>query len=344
MKRIIGWLLLAAIVLGLGLAAALYFKYVAGSEVPAEVGETYVEIPTGSEFEDVVALLTEQNILQNEATFRLLAERMNYKRSPMRGGRFLIKGGWSMIDLIRHLRGGRQAPVNVVLTNERLVENVAAKAARFIEPDSLALLEIMRDENYLQEIGYTPETLMSLFIPNTYEFFWSTQPRAFMERMLKEHRKFWDANDRREKAAQRGLSPAEVYTLASIVEKETLRNDEKQRMAGVYLNRLEKGMLLQADPTAVFATREFDVPRVLNRHIEYDSPYNTYLYPGLPPGPISMASISSIDAVLNAENHDYLYFCAKGDGSGYHAFARTLRAHNQNAARYRANLRKRGLR
>jgi UPF0755 protein len=132
--------------------------------------------------------------------------------------------------------------------------------------------------------------------------------------------------------------------LASIVEKETLRNDEKTRMAGVYLNRLEKSMLLQADPTAVFATREFDVPRVLNRHIEFDSPYNTYLYPGLPPGPISMASISSIDAVLNAEDHDYLYFCAKGDGSGYHAFARTLRAHNQNAARYRANLRKRGLR
>ena len=140
------------------------------------------------------------------------------------------------------------------------------------------------------------------------------------------------------------MSPAEVYTLASIIERETLRNDEKPRMAGVYLNRLKKGMLLQADPTAVFATRDFNTPRVLKRHLNFDSPYNTYKYPGLPPGPISMASISSIDGVLNSEDHDYIFFCAKGDGSGYHAFAETLQGHNRNAARYRANLKKRGLR
>lgn len=344
MKKIIGWLILTALLLGLGLAAAIYFKYVAGSKVPEDIGEVYVQIPTGSEFEEVTSLLAAKGVIQKEETFRVLAERMKYRRSPMRSGRYEIKGGWSMVELIRHLRNGRQAPVNVVLTNERLVENVAAKAARFIEPDSLSLLEIMQDENYLQEIGYTPETLMSLFIPNTYEFFWNTSARDFMNRMIKEHDAFWDAGQRREKAETLGLSPEEVYTLASIVEKETLRNDEKQRMAGVYLNRLKEGMLLQADPTAVFATRDFGANRVLNRHTAFDSPYNTYKYPGLPPGPISMASISSIDAVLNAEDHDYLYFCAKGDGSGYHAFARTLQAHNQNAARYRENLRKRGLR
>ncbi|MEL7221258.1 MAG: endolytic transglycosylase MltG, partial [Bacteroidota bacterium] len=137
---------------------------------------------------------------------------------------------------------------------------------------------------------------------------------------------------------------AEVYTLASIVERETLRNDEKQRMAGVYHNRILKGMLLQADPTAVFASRDFNTTRVTNYHLSIDSPYNTYKYTGLPPGPISMSSISSIDGVLNRESHDYLYFCAKGDGSGYHNFAKTLAAHNRNAATYRSNLRKRGKR
>jgi UPF0755 protein len=221
--------------------------------------------------------------------------------------------------------------------------NVAAKAARFIEPDSLAIVRLFQDQDYLDSIGYNTETLMTLFIPNTYEFYWNTTPRAFVERMIKEHDKFWN-KERRAKAEKLGLNPAEVYTLASIVERETLRNDEKQRMAGVYHNRILKGMLLQADPTAVFASRDFNTPRVTNYHLSIDSPYNTYKYTGLPPGPISMSSISSIDAVLNRESHDYLYFCAKGDGSGYHNFAKTLAAHNQNAAIYRENLRKRGKR
>lgn len=344
MKKILLWLTLVAFLLVITFAAIVYYKFIVGSEVPEDIENEYVIIPTGVEFEEVVSMLKARGIIQNEDTFRLLAERMSYKRSPMRSGRYQIQGGWSAIELIRHLRNGRQAPVDVVLTNERLIENVAAKVARFIEPDSLTMLAFMDDENYLQEIGYTPETLMSLFIPNTYEFYWNTQPREFMTRMQREHQNFWETNQRTEKAAALGLSPTEVYTLASIVEKETLRNDEKPRMAGVYLNRLKKGMLLQADPTAVFATRDFGVKRVLNYHTQFDSPYNTYKYPGLPPGPISMASISSIDAVLNAEHHDYIYFCAKGDGSGYHAFAQTLEAHNQNAARYRENLRKRGLR
>ncbi len=165
-----------------------------------------------------------------------------------------------------------------------------------------------------------------------------------MERMVKEHDNFWEQKDRKAKAEALGLTPKEVYILASIVEKETLRADEKQRMAGVYYNRLDIGMRLQADPTVVFATRDFETPIVTHRHLEFDSPYNTYRYAGLPPGPITMSSISSIDAVLNKEDHDYIYFCAKGDGSGYHAFAKSLEQHNQNAARYRANLRQRGLR
>ncbi|MEZ4950129.1 MAG: endolytic transglycosylase MltG [Saprospiraceae bacterium] len=150
---------------------------------------------------------------------------------------------------------------------------------------------------------------------------------------------FWSKNNRKEKAANLGLNPEEVYTLASIVERESNKNQERPTIAGVYLNRLKINMILQADPTLVFATRDFTAKRVLNFHKEFDSPYNTYMYAGLPPGPISMASISSIDAVLNRENHDYLYFCARPDGSGFHDFAKTLAQHNRNAAKYRASLR-----
>ncbi|MCB9265550.1 MAG: endolytic transglycosylase MltG [Lewinellaceae bacterium] len=322
----------------------IYYKFVGAPAVPPGLKDYYVEIPTNSSFEEVVGILKDKGVLEDEKVFTLLAERMKYKRDPMRAGRFELQPGWSLIQMIRHLRGGSQAPVDVILTNERLPENVAAKAARFLEPDSIDILTLFRDEDYLASIGYTPETLMSLFIPNTYEFFWNTNPKGFTERMIKEHDAFWDSESRRKKAEALGLTPQEVYTLASIVEKETLVNQEKPRMAGVYLNRLRTGMRLQADPTAVFARRDFDTPRVTHYHTKYDSPYNTYLYAGLPPGPISMASISSIDAVLNAENHDYVYFCAKGDGSGLHAFAKTLPGHNSNVVEYKRNLRRRGLR
>ena len=225
-----------------------------------------------------------------------------------------------------------------------MIENVAAKAARFIEPDSVDLLIAFRNPINLEKYGFTEETLMSLFIPNTYEFFWNTSPEAFLERMKKEHDKFWEQNNRLKKAEKLGLKPAEVYTVASIVEKETLQNSEKKRMAGVYLNRLEINMKLQADPTSVFATKDFTTKQVTDYHTNFDSPYNTYRYAGLPPGPIAMASIASIDAVLNREDHKYYYFCAKGDGSGLHNFAKNLNGHNQNVRIYKSNLRKRGLR
>ena len=324
--------------------AIIYFKFVGAPAVPHGLKDYYVQIPTNSSYEEVLDILEAKGILKDRPAFTLLAERMKYKRNPMRAGRYELQPGWSLIQLIRHLRGGLQAPVDVVLTNERLPENVAAKAARFIEPDSTDIQALFQDEDYLASIGYTPETLMSMFIPNTYEFFWNTSPRGFVERMAKEHDAFWEKDNRLQKAEALGLKPQEVYTLASIVEKETLVNKEKPRMAGVYLNRLRTGMRLQADPTAVFARRDFDTPRVTHYHTKFDSPYNTYLYAGLPPGPISMASISSIDAVLNAEEHDYIFFCAKGDGSGLHAFAKTLGGHNDNVAEYKRNLTKRGLR
>ncbi|KAA3638697.1 MAG: endolytic transglycosylase MltG [Bacteroidetes bacterium] len=326
--------LIAAVVL----AIFFYNKFIGGPVVPEGMDNYIVEIPSHSEYEEVIALLNAKGLIQNEEVFNRLAERMNYKKSPMRSGRYEISPGWNTIDLIRHLRGGKQAPVNVVINNSRLPEEVAGKAAVAIEADSVSINALFTDQEYLKKIGYTKETLMSLFIPNTYEFFWNTSPEAFIDRMIKEHDRFWGKKGRLKKAKSLEMTPEEVYTLASIVERETLQSSEKERMAGVYLNRLKQGIRLQADPTAVFATRDFDTHRVLNRHINFDSPYNTYMYAGLPPGPISMASIESIDAVLNAEQHDYIFFCARGDGSGFHNFAKTLQGHNRNKRIYKKNL------
>ena len=268
-----------------------------------------------------------------------MAEQMKYTG---RSGRFKIEEGWTNRQLIRHLRGGKQEPVKLILVNERLIEDVSAKAARFIEADSLGIVTILKDPVFLDSLGYSPETIMSLFIPNTYEFFWNTSPRKFVERMVKEHKRFWEKDNRSEKAQELNLTKKEVYTLASIVEKETNANTEKKRMAGVHFNRLRKGMLLQADPTLVFASRDWE-SRSLAKYKTLDSPYNTYMYPGLPPGPISMASIPTIDAVLNLEKHKYIYYCAVGDESGLHNFSESYRGHLKNIEIYKRNLRKRGL-
>jgi UPF0755 protein len=340
LRIILPLLLIAGAVIGI----YVYQKYINGPKIPSGLSSYIVTIPDNSSYEEVLDSLQKKGFVEDAEVFTLFAKRMNYVRNPMRAGRYEVKPGWSMIELIRHLRSNAQAPVKLILHNERLPEQIAAKAARFIQPDSLEIWTFLNDPQYLESIGYERETITSLFIPNTYEFFWNTSPKGFVERMISEHEKFWNQNGRTARAEQMGLSPKEVYTLASIVEKETLVAAERPKMAGVYLNRLRIGMPLQADPTAVFARRDFDTPRVTDYHTKYDSPYNTYMYAGLPPGPISMASIGSIDAVLNAADHDYLYFCAVGDGSGLHNFAKTLAAHNRNAAIYRQNLKERGLR
>lgn len=339
--KTLGLLLLAVLAGGLFFAwkplKAIYF-----SGVPGHLEREFLLIPAGATFEQVMDSLKTGDFITDEDDFRWLAEKMKYKRDVMRAGRYKIEPGWTNRDLIRHLRAGKQAPVNVVLNNERLPEEVAGQVARFLETDSITLLNAFRDPALLAETGYTPETFISLFIPNTYEMFWNTDAKGFVKRMVKEHDAFWNKNNRREKARALGLSPEQVYTLASIVERETNTAAEKPAIAGVYLNRLKIDMPLQADPTCVFATRDFATRRVTEFHTTFDSPYNTYLYKGLPPGPISMASIASIDAVLNPEKHDYLYFCAKPDESGTHAFAASYAAHLVNAGRFQAWLRQRG--
>lgn len=317
---------------------AIYF-----SGVPKNLATEYVCIPTGSSFDEVVAILKMGGFISSESDFRWLAQKMNYKKDKMRAGRFAVSPGWNNRELIQHLRNGEQAPVKVILNNEHLPEEIAGAVSRFIETDSLTLLNTFRDPAFLGEIGYSPETLITAFIPNTYEMYWNTDAQGFVRRMLKEHDAFWDKDNRRGKAQALGLTETEVYVLASIVERETNSDPEKPTIAGVYLNRLRIGMKLQADPTSVFATRDFGTRRVTEYHTTFDSPYNTYVYKGLPPGPISMASIPTLNAVLNPAQHKYLYFCAKPDESGTHAFAETFAAHKVNAHRFQAFVRQRGL-
>ncbi len=338
-KRPILKIILLLIILLAGVVGYFAWSFILKPNVPASLSKKYVLIPTDATLDQVVDSLQAGNFILDENSFRTLANRLNYNG---RGGRYEITPGMSSYQLVKHLRSGKQSAVKVVLVNERLPEHIAAKVAKAIEPDSLALVTLLNDTTYLDSLGFTPQTLLSLFIPNTYEVFWNTTPRKFMERMKKEHDRFWAADNRDAKARALGLSREEVYTVASIVERETNDKAEKPRMAGVYLNRVEQGWPLQADPTLVFASRDWEA-RDLAKYKSLDSPYNTYMYPGLPPGPISMASIPSLDAVLNREKHNYMFFVATGDGSGKHMFAETYDAHKVNIEVYKRNLISRGL-
>jgi UPF0755 protein len=339
MRNKIGIALLL-VLLGGGFFAWGWLKPIYFSGVPGTLADPYLLVPTGTDLEGLVRILQRNGFISDEQAFRFTAQQMKFQN--VRAGRFEIKAGWHNRDLIQHLRLGKQSPVKVVLNTERLPENIAGKVGRLIESDSLRLLKAFNDPALLSEIGATPETFIANFIPNTYELYWNTSPEDFVRRMVKEAQIFWSKNDRLTKAQALNLTPTQVYTMASIVERESNYNPERPTIAGVYLNRLRIDMRLQADPTCVFATRDFGARRVTQYHTTFNSPYNTYIYKGLPPGPISMASIPSIDAVLNHEKHNYLYFCAKPDNAGTHAFAATLQAHNVNAQKFYAWMRQQG--
>ena len=255
----------------------------------------------------------------------------------IRSGAYLLKSGWSNNQLINLLRSGIQVPVKVTFNNIRFREELAARLSFYLEPDSSAFLSVLNNDKISTDFGFTHESFPMLIIPNTYEIYWNTSPEKFMKRMKWEYDRFWNES-RKKKAADLGLTPLQIVTIASIVQEETNKNDEKSRMAGVYINRLTRGWLLQADPTVKFALGNFQIKRVLTEYLSVDSPYNTYKYAGLPPGPINFPDIASVEAVLNAERHTYMYFCAKEDFSGYHNFAKSLTEHNRNASRYQSAL------
>jgi len=258
-------------------------------------------------------------------------------------GHYVLKGSMSNNELVNMLRSGVQVPVKVIFNNIRTKEELAGRVSLQIEADSLSLIKCWNDREFLKSLNTTPEKVLMIFIPNTYEFWWTTDAYKFTGRMYSEFQKFWDA-ERMQKADLIRLSKEKIIILASIIEKETQKNDEKNAIAGVYLNRLRKDWPLQADPTVVFAWGDFEMKRVLKFHTEIDSPYNTYIYRGLPPGPICIPSIASIDAVLNYQKHDYMFFCARADMSGYHVFSRTLGEHNRYAKAYQNALNERKIR
>jgi UPF0755 protein len=298
--------------------------------------EIVIYIPSGSDYEDVKRILYEKGLIIHRNNFEWLAREKKYP-DLIKPGRYTLEHGWSNDRLINLLRSGNQTPVNLTFNNVRDVFQLSGRVSQQIEADSASIAHLLTDSIYTGMMGFNSYTIPSLFIPNTYEFYWTTNAEGFVSRMLQEHRKFWN-EERLSKAKELKMSEAQVSTLASIIDKETNMNDEKAQMAGVYINRLKSGWRLQADPTLVFAAGDFSLRRVLDIHKTIESPYNTYKYPGLPPGPICIPSIASIDAVLNYEAHNYYFFCAKDDFSGYHVFARTNLEHELNAWKYRRAL------
>lgn len=318
-----------------------FYTTVFSPNVVMEAEEGYFHVPTGSGFKQVSDLLQQKGIITNRASFEWLAQQLHYPEN-IRPGRYLLKNGMNNKELILLLRSGRQVPVKVVINNIRLREELAGKVGSLLEVDSVEVMRLMGDPVFTLKYGFEPETFPTIFLPNTYEFYWNTSGEEFVEKMAKEYKKFWNG-ERKAKAKKLGLEQSEVSILASIVEKESNFRSEHSTVAGVYLNRLRIGMPLQADPTLVFANRDFTAKRVLNSHKEIDSPYNTYRYKGLPPGPICIPDPRTIDAVLNAEQHSYIYFCAKADGSGRHAFATTYNEHLANAREFQRMLNRQGV-
>ncbi|HEX3006816.1 MAG TPA: endolytic transglycosylase MltG [Bacteroidales bacterium] len=336
-------ILLFIIVIGLGIGLLwLYqiYKDVYKPNVVIDEGkETYLYIRTGSSYQDVIKTLKDNNYVKDTASFNWLAKKMDYP-NHVKPGRYLIKDDMSNRKLINELRAGLQKPVKLVFNNIRTTNQLASVISKQIEADSISLMKIFNSKTKTEDYGFSKEAFIAMFIPNTYEFYWNTSAEDFCDRMLKEYKKFWNET-RRAKAEQIEFNPVEITIIASIVEEETQYTPEKPIIAGVYINRLHRGMALQADPTVKFAVGDFTIKRVLDKHTAILSPYNTYRQPGLPPGPICIPSISSINAVLNYKQHEYLYFCAKEDFSGSHTFAKTLQQHNLNADAYRRALNKR---
>jgi UPF0755 protein len=295
-------------------------------------------IYSDDDFEDVKQKLYSDSLIINPKSFEWLANKLDYPQY-IKSGHYLISNNMNNNRLLNILRSGSQTPVKFTFNNIRTMEQFAGRVAEQLEMDSVSLLKAVKESATLKEMGFDDESTASLFIPNTYELYWNIDADDFVEKMTNEYNRFWN-EERRSKAESLNMNPIEVSILASIVDKETTKVSEMPRIAGVYVNRLKKNWLLQADPTLVFAIGDFEIKRVLDVHKEIESPYNTYKYIGLPPGPICIPSIAAIDAVLNAEKHKFFYFCAKDDLSGYHVFARNMREHNKNAEKYRKALNK----
>jgi UPF0755 protein len=330
------------------LAAMAYFGYKVYSIVfipntSFNQSEVSVYIPTNSNYEEVKEILLP--FLKDMDKFTALAEQKKYNTN-VKAGKFILKKDMNTNAIISALRNS--VPIKVTFNNQERVEDLAARISTQIEADSTSLMNAFTDESFLKENGFTSENVLAMFIPNTFEFYWNTSAEKFRDKLAKEYIKFWN-DERKAKAEKQGLTPIEVSILASIVHKETAKVDERSKVAGVYLNRLKKGMPLQADPTVIYSVKKVNndfgivIKRVLNKDLVVNSPYNTYQNAGLPPGPIFMSDVSALEAVLNPEQHNYIYFCASVTNFGYHEFAATVSEHQANARKYYDWLNKQGL-
>ncbi len=305
---------------------------------PNVKSEYVLLIDKDTDYDKLVSKLEKNEVLDNLKAFSWVAKKKDFTGN-VKPGRYVLPKNMTTNALVNKLRSGAQDAVNVTFNNIRVKEELAGKVSSYIWADSLSILNLFSNKKQIQDWGFNSETFRCMFIPNTYQMYWTTMADGFAERMHQEYERFW-SSERKEKAKQLELSPVEISILASIVESETAKSEELQRVAGLYVNRIKRGIPLQADPTVKYAVGDFSIKRVLNKHLAIDSPYNTYKHTGLPPGPICFPSVTSIDAVLNYEKHKYIFMCAKEDFSGYHNFAATQAQHNRNAAKYRAALNK----
>jgi UPF0755 protein len=327
---------IASVVILFGATIFGYFMYekVFSDNTKFNENEFYVYIPTNSTYQDVQKIMSP--FVKDMSKFDFVANNRGYS-SNVNPGKFLMKKGMSSFDLVSSLR--HNVPVKLAFNNQESLSKLVQRLSSQIEPDSLSLTKVFTDSVFMAENGFNKETVLSMFIPNTYEFYWNVTPIKVRDKLAKEYRRFWN-EERLAKAKALDLTPVQVATLAAIVHEETAKADERPRVAGVYLNRLKQEMQLQADPTVIYAIKEksgnFDqvIKRVMYNDLKISSPYNTYLHTGLPPGPIAMPDISAIDAVLNAEKHDYVYFCASVERFGYHEFAKTYEEHQVIAKKY----------
>jgi len=331
------------VMLGLMVFGYLTYQKIFSANTKFNDKEVFVYIPTDSDYLEVEKIVSPY--VENIENFRSVAEKKSYV-SNVKAGKFILKKGMNNNDIINSLR--QPLETKIAFNNQERLEDFAGRIGSQIEADSTSLMKAFTDKEFLNENGFTEENVLCMFIPNSYDFFWNTSAVKFRDRMAKEYRKFWN-DDRKAKAEKLNLTPLQVSALASIVHKETVKTDERPRVAGVYLNRLKTGMKLEADPTVIYAVKkesnDFDrvIKRVLYKDLETVSPYNTYRNFGLPPGPITMPDVTAIDAVLNPENHNYIYFCASVTNFGYHEFAVTPAQHEVNRQKYVAWVNKQGI-
>lgn len=328
-----------AVVLILGFVTVFYYMRYFSPNVTGK--QEYLYIHTGAAYQDVYKTIQDEGIVKDPTSFNAAAEGMHYI-NRVKPGRYHLHEGMTNRRLINMLASGTQEPVDLSFHNLRQKTDFAGFVSKKLEADSTSIIHLLDSTQFIEKYGFNTDNVYAMFIPNTYQVYWNTSPEKFFKRMYANYEKYWTP-ERKQQASAISLSPIQVSILASIVDAEALHDDEMPTIAGLYLNRLQKGMKLESDPTLIFALQDFTIKRVLNRDKGVNSPYNTYMHTGLPPGPIMMPSVNALNSVLGYKKNGYLYMCAKADFSGYHAFATNIADHLNNAHKYQEALNKRNI-